>query len=229
MNYPAIIAHRCGGGLAPENTLAGLVAAAGTGCRGVEFDVMLTADGVPILMHDDTLDRTTSGSGLVADHSLCQLRDVRVDGEPLPTLAEALTLCHQLGLWANIEIKPNRIGGPATAAAMAPLLACHWDGQGVVSSFDESALTEMARLAPTCPLALLVAAVPADWLDRVRRLGARGLHCAAGSLDAATVAAGTGQGLAMAAYTINDKAQADHWLAAGLSAVFTDRPELWFG
>ena len=74
MNYPRIIAHRCGGALAPENSLVGLGIAARLGCRGVEFDVMLSADGVPLLIHDETLDRTTTGSGRVAELSAHQIR-----------------------------------------------------------------------------------------------------------------------------------------------------------
>ncbi len=74
MGYPRIIAHRCGGALAPENSLAGLGIAARLGCRGVEFDVMLSRDGVPFLMHDETLERTTTGSGRVADLSIAEIQ-----------------------------------------------------------------------------------------------------------------------------------------------------------
>ena len=77
MIYPRIIAHRCGGALAPENTLAGLRVAARLGCRGVEFDAMLAADGVPVLIHDETLERTTSGLGRVTDSESAQL--IRLD------------------------------------------------------------------------------------------------------------------------------------------------------
>src|SRR5215831_19104247 len=74
--FPRILAHRGGGTLAPENTLAGLRTAAALGCEGVEFDVKLTRDDVPILMHDDTLDRTTNGSGLVARSDWATLREL---------------------------------------------------------------------------------------------------------------------------------------------------------
>ena len=74
---PAVVAHRCGGALAPENTLAGLDASAACGCRGVEFDVMLSADGTPFLIHDETLARTTDGHGAVAATVDAVLRRVR--------------------------------------------------------------------------------------------------------------------------------------------------------
>jgi hypothetical protein len=112
--WPRVLAHRCGGALAPENTLAGLEAAVRIGCRGVEFDIMLAADGVPVLIHDETLERTTDGHGRVAETSWEVLRRLdaggwfgeRFAGEPLPTLQEAATRCIELGLAVNLEIKP---------------------------------------------------------------------------------------------------------------------------
>jgi glycerophosphoryl diester phosphodiesterase len=227
VNYPRIIAHRCGGVLAAENTLAGLTAAAAIGCRGVEFDVMLSADGVPVLMHDDHLERTTTGAGLVVEHSLMDLRRVAVGDEPVPTLAEALDLCTRLGLWANIEIKPNQLGSVATAFAVGAVLARHWDGNGVVSSFAAEALTTLAARYPDCRRALLLDTLPTDWLTRTRQLAAVGLHCNVAALTATAISAAAAEGLVVAAYTVNERALADRWLAAGLSAVFSDRPDHW--
>src|SRR5262245_59134058 len=111
--FPRVLAHRGGGTLAPENSLAGLRAAARYGFRGVEFDAKLTRDGVVVLLHDETLDRTTNGHGLVAQAHWAALerldagswRDRRFAGEAVPTLTAALLLCSNLGLWPNVEIK----------------------------------------------------------------------------------------------------------------------------
>src|SRR5262245_61294333 len=110
--FPRLVAHRGGGALAPENTLAGLRLAARLGYAGTEFDVKLSADGVPVLMHDDTLDRTTSGFGPVAPASLAELQDLDAGswfgraftGERVPTYAAAAEACRALKLWANVEI-----------------------------------------------------------------------------------------------------------------------------
>ncbi|MCC7269211.1 MAG: glycerophosphodiester phosphodiesterase, partial [Rhodocyclaceae bacterium] len=91
--HPRLIAHRCGGALAPENTLAGLRKAFELGYRAVEFDVMLSGDGTPVLIHDETLERTTDGRGRVADTSDAELarldagswRGAQFAGEPLPS------------------------------------------------------------------------------------------------------------------------------------------------
>src|SRR2546423_9099424 len=114
--YPRVVGHRGAGTLAPENTLAGIRKAAAMGFGGVEFDVMLSADKIPLLIHDETLDRTTSGQGSVAatryatvaslDASAPVSPDYR--GARVPSVEEAGKLCAQLGLWANIEIKPAR-------------------------------------------------------------------------------------------------------------------------
>ena len=101
---PRWIAHRGGGSLAPENTLAGIRLAARLGFRAVEFDVMLSADGTPFLIHDETLERTTNGHGPVCatpDRVLHRLDAGQ--GESLPTLAQAAALCRELGLLANVE------------------------------------------------------------------------------------------------------------------------------
>src|SRR5271169_1359965 len=101
--FPQVLAHRGGGSLAPENTLAGLRTAGRLGFRAVEFDAKLTGDGTAILMHDDTLDRTTNGHGLVAHADWCALQGLdagsqyepRFAGEHIPTLASALALCKE--------------------------------------------------------------------------------------------------------------------------------------
>jgi hypothetical protein len=114
MIYPRIIAHRCGGALAPENTLAGLRLAARLGCRGVEFDAMLAADGVPVLIHDETLERTTSGwaggrYGLRFAAARCRRRHHPAFAvEPLPTLDQAL------------RFAPNWVCGPTWKSSRPP-------------------------------------------------------------------------------------------------------------
>jgi glycerophosphoryl diester phosphodiesterase len=227
MDYPRIIAHRCGGALAPENSLAGLAAAARVGCRGVEFDTMLAADGVPILMHDETVDRTTNGRGEVAALTSTQLRALDLGGEPVPLLTEALDRCAALGLWANIELKAPRGREARLGQTVGRLLADRWNGHGVISSFSEAALISARREAPNFPYAMLVEKVPADWPERARRLGVVAVHCAARHAKAEAIAAIRAAGYAVACYTVNQRGKAEELMATGVSAVFTDRPDLW--
>lgn len=129
--WPGLIAHRCGGALAPENTLAGLGVAARLGCVAVEFDAMLSADGVPLLMHDETLDRTAGVPGCVAAMPAAALLATDVGGvfhpafrgETIPRLIDALARCRALGFAANLEIKPATGVEIETGRVVGELLA----------------------------------------------------------------------------------------------------------
>lgn len=239
--YPRIIAHRGGGALAPENTLAGIRIAHRLGCRGVEFDVMLTADGVPILMHDETLERTTDGAGpvaAVAKFTAAQLARLDAGGKhhpafavtPVPTFTQALRLCGELGLWVNAEIKPtpgtDEATGHAVAATVVAHLARHPATAVVLSSFSPLALQAARDVAPTIPRALLLGEAAADWQALLAARGAAALHVAAG-VDAAVLREMCCSGLPVACYTVNDREAADTLFAAGITAIFTDRPDLW--
>jgi glycerophosphoryl diester phosphodiesterase len=224
IRYPRIIAHRCGGTLAMENSRAGLEAAARLGCHAVEFDIMLTADRVPILMHDETLERTTRCRGRVAELAFAAIRA----GDPaVPTLAEAMADCRRLGLWTNVEIKPAAGHEEETGAVVGAWLAAHWDGHGVVSSFSEKSALAARCALPEAAFALLCESLPADWRAVCERLGAAAVHLDAAHADAATTARLDAAGLPWACYTVNTPAEAERLFALGCAAVFTDRPDLW--
>jgi glycerophosphoryl diester phosphodiesterase len=234
MIYPRIIAHRCGGALAPENTLVGLQIAARLGCRGVEFDAMLAADGVPVLIHDETLERTTSGSGRVADMGSTQLVNLDAGakhhpafaGEPLPTLGQALLLCAELGLWANVEIKPS-VGQEVETGRVVARQAAAAKCTVLLSSFSESALISAADAAPQLPRALLVGPIPGDWRARMAKADAVALHSSARALTPEALRAVRDAGIPLACYTLNRRDDAERLLAGGVCAVFSDRPDRW--
>lgn len=234
---PAVLAHRCGGTLAPENTLAGLAAAAASGCRGVEFDVMLNGSASPVLIHDETLERTTNGYGPVAhttDDVLFALDagswfDPRFAGEPVPCLDLAAARCQALGLAVNLEIKPSHGSDAETAERVVRRARTLWAAAPdmvLLSSFSEPALEIAAKLAPGLRRGLLVDAVPPDWLVRCRRLRASALHADHRHLDAACVAAAREAGLWVVTYTVNDPGRADTLFNWGVDCVISDRPDI---
>ena len=116
LDLPPVIGHRGAAGMAPENTLAALRRAHALGCRWVEFDVRLTRDGELILLHDDRLERTTNGCGIARALSLSAIRrfdagswfDPAFTEERVPTLAQAIAVLSELGLGANVELKPDQ-------------------------------------------------------------------------------------------------------------------------
>lgn len=236
----AVVGHRGAGKLAPENTLAALRAAASMGLDWVEFDARLTADGVPVLLHDRTLDRTTDASGPIDCVTARALQGVdaggwfgpQFAGEPVPTLPQALACLADLGLNANIEIKAESERGAEAGARIAAIVAGLWPADlpaPLLSSFDADALAASAEAAPALERALIVGAVPPDWQQRLGRLGLNALHAAAAPLDAETAAAVVGAGVALRVYTVNDPAIAERLFACGVESVFTDRPDRLLG
>ena len=238
--WPAVIAHRCGGLLAPENSIEGLVRAHGVGCRGAEFDAMLAACGTPVLMHDETLERTTVGRGRVADTPWAVLSQValrtrggEVSPECIPSLAMALDACLALGVSPNIEIKPSEGADRATGHAVAELAARQWPRSASVppllSSFSIPALEAAALAAPDLPRALLLEIVDADSLAVAQRLGCIALVVEQSQLSALLISRAHAAGLGVAIYTENDAERGQHSLVLGLDGLITDRPALFLG
>lgn len=247
--YPRVLAHRGGGTLAPENTLAAIRAGHARGFRGVEFDAMLAADEVPVLIHDATLERTTSGRGAVAAHTAAQL--ARLDagrwhspafaGEPVPALEAALRWCRANDVWTNIEIKPSpgaaaRTGtvvARATRALYADLLQPGGDVAASVvprvplfSSFEREALVAARAAAPDIPRGYLLDRVPPDWLAQLQALGCVALHTNHRHLNRALAEQIKDAGYWLFCYTVNDPARAEELLAWGVDAFCTDRIDL---
>ncbi|OAJ60323.1 glycerophosphodiester phosphodiesterase [Paraburkholderia ginsengiterrae] len=231
--YPRLVAHRCGGTLAPENTLAGFDACVQYGYRMVEFDAKLSADNQLFLLHDDTLERTTNGHGAAADHKWQELAALdagawlgpQFAGTRLPTLAEAAERCARDGIAANIEIKPcpgrDEITGTLVASGAQKL----WQEQTppLLSSFSYEALAAARDAAPSLRRGMLFEEVPADWLRIVRELDCVSLHASHRYLSEPLVAEIRAAGLRVLAYTVNDPARAQELAQWGVDMICTDR------
>lgn len=230
-----VLAHRGGGRLAPENTLAALKVANRFGC-GVEFDVMLSADGTLFVIHDETLERTTNGTGQVAVTDDVRLQGLDAGswfgaefaGEPVPVAKAFVHECARLGLPMNIEIKPSVGTDRATGRALAELLdAVDKDLPPiVVSSFSEDALQAYRQQGGQHSVGLLVDKIPPDWRERCESLGAVALHADSRYLDSQIVQQARAAGLWLAVYTENDLQHATALWSWGVDCVITDRPDL---
>lgn len=241
--YPRILAHRGGGTLAPENTLAGVKRGMAAGFRAIEYDVMLARDGVPVVLHDPLLGRTVAAPGSVADHDALALAALDAGswfgpeyaGEPVPLFAEFAQYCKAHGVWMNIEVKPapgvdattGTTVARMTAALFADELAAGERGRvPLLSSFSEAALRAARIAAPRLPRALLVDALPPDWRERAAALGVAALHVDHLALTAAQAADVKAAGLGLFCYTVNDPARARELLGWGVDAFCTDRIDL---
>lgn len=231
--YRTRAAHRGAGRLAPENTLAAMRVGAAHGYTMFEFDVKLSGDGVLVLMHDDTVDRTTDGRGRVAGMGLAELAKLDAGrwhspawaGEGVPTLARVASFLNASRLQANIEIKPCPGREAETGAAVALEARALWRDAGVpplLSSFSEAALDAARRAAPELPRALLVGDPGDDWRARCRALGCVALDADHASLTPALVDDVHAAGLRLLCYTANEPVRVTLLAAWGVDCVITD-------
>ncbi len=235
--HPRVVGHRGGGALAPENTLAGIRKAAAMGFGGVEFDVMLSADKVPLLIHDETLDRTTSGHGSVAATPYAKLASLDAGawfspeyrGERVPTFEQAGKLCARLGLWANVEIKPAQGFERETAVAVAKVALELWGGASpapLLSSFERVSLEAARSAAPQLDRGYLTDRLGPGWEEAARALGCVSVHCNCKYLTKAQADEVRGAGFWLLCYTVNEPAIARRLFSWGIDAIFTDRLDL---
>ena len=231
--YPRLVAHRGAGKLAPENTLTAMRVGHAHGYRMVEFDAKLSADGVAFLLHDATLERTTSGRGR-ADalpwRELSRLdagawHSAEYAGEPLPTLAAVARWARAHGVACNIEIKPTPGRERETGAAIALDAATLWRDAEVpplLSSFSEEALAAARQAVPALPRALLADKLPVDWLARLTALGCIALDVNHKLLSTDIVGLAHGAGCRVLCYTPNDPERIRVLADWGVDAIITD-------
>jgi glycerophosphoryl diester phosphodiesterase len=231
--YPRLIAHRGAGKIAPENTLTAMRVGHAHGYRMVEFDVKLAADNVVFLLHDATLERTTSGRGR-ADallwRELSRLdaggwHSAKYAGEPLPTLASIARWARAHGVACNIEIKPTPGRERETGAAVALDATTLWrdsDTPPLLSSFSEAALEAARDAAPALPRALLLDAVPSDWKARLARLQCVAIELDHQLLTPAMIGEARSAGYRVLGYTPDDVERIGELAAWGVDGLFTD-------
>lgn len=236
--WPAFIAHRGGGRLAPENTLAAVRTGVSHGYRMAEYDAKLSQDGVIFLLHDDQIDRTSNGQGLASQlnwNALSQYdfgswHGADFAGEPAPTLMSIARYTQAHGIHSNIEIKPTTGHETETGLAVARAVARLWAGAALpplLSSFSETALESARTAAPELPRTLLIEGpVPADWRTRQIGLGCIGLNIDTEYTDQALVRDILDQGATLAVWTVNDTDRARELLGWGCQAIFTDALDL---
>ncbi len=228
---PLIISHRTQMGTLPENTIAGIDAAIADGVDGVEIDVRATADGVPVLLHDALLARTSGDPRAVAAVALKELRSVRVDDprgsvgpQPVPTLAEALARTAGRSLLV-IEVKQPGIETAVARAVRAAEGARCW-----VWSFRLDVCETYRDELPGVPVTLLVP--PASGgrvgangaLEAAERAALAAVSLAHRLVDRPTVDDAHRRGLEVYAWTVNEPADIERVCNAGVDAIVGDYP-----
>ncbi|EKD71951.1 MAG: Glycerophosphoryl diester esterase [uncultured bacterium] len=233
---PPVIGHRGACGYAPENTLASFTKAAQLGIKWVEFDVMLTADGKPVIFHDETLDRTTNATGNLGQFTFDYLSsldagawfDTRFAGEKIPSLVTVLEWMKETGVSANVEIKPLPGQDRITVANAVKDIVEFFPQPSpsiLFSSFSVDSLYYLREQLPTCYMGLLIHEWLPNWLQIVRELNCISVHVNEDIITRETALKIKSMEKFLLCYTVNDPARANELYTWGVDAVFSDVPD----
>lgn len=225
--------HRGARGYAPENTLEGFELAKNLGVDGIEFDVHMSKDNVLVVIHDDSVDRTTNGSGRIRDMTLSQLRKLdagvkfgaKWEGAKIPTLAEVLTKIRHVRY--KIEIKHGGSIYPGIEQRLLDLIEDLGAKKSVrVTSFDYDALKNTRALDDTIELGLIIHGRIGWFIEIATRLRAKWIQANYGLLEQSDVALAHDQGIMVGAWGVNDEKEVLNLLQMGVDDVTLDRPDM---
>ena len=236
MNLPPVIAHRGACGYAPENTLASFRKAKEVGALWVEFDVMLAACGEAIVIHDETIDRTTNGRGLVAEHTYKELETLdagewfapEFKGEKIPRFIDVIDCLSECGLGANVEIKASMGQEVPTAIKAVDIIQSHWPSHlptPLITSYSIDSMRYVKDNIRHASLGLLSSRLQGNWLDLARELGAQTVHVSHRNLTKKRVESIVSEGYKVLAYTVNEARLASKLFSWGVSSVFSNFPD----
>lgn len=231
-----IYAHRGASYYAPENTMAAFELAGSMGADGMELDVQLTKDGALIVLHDDTLDRTTNGKGYAMDWLFEDLR--RLDagsfyskeyaGERIPTLEEVLRYLKTTDMRLNIEIKtwPPRYRKALAEATAACIKRMEVEDRILISSFDHRALVDFRSCNREVPMGILYSEYLYRPAEYVHSVGADAIHPWFINLDADTVRHCHENGVAVNTWTVDEPEDFRRLEAMGVDIIISDKPDI---
>ena len=233
-----VIGHRGAAAYAPENTIEGIHTAADMGVEWVELDVKLTKDDVPIIFHDDMLDRTTNGSGLVAETTYEDLQQFECGswfgesfaGIKIPALEEAVDVLIERNLGLNLEIKPCPGREKDTAEVALDYLSQIWDDHTrlLISSFQHVSLEVAQHMAGDWARGLLIGGdvLPENWQNFADHLNVKTVNLGTKIATRDVIEEIIDLGLHPLVYTVNDPLEARKYQSWGVDAMFSDEPDI---
>jgi len=232
---PLIEAHRGDSSNAPENTIAAFDRAIRLGVASIELDIHPCKDGTLMVIHDDTVDRTTDGSGSVSDFTAEQLLCLDAGakyspaykGERIPRLTEVLQLAADTSTQLNIEIKASSLGSGVSQAVVKHLCQFGKQGEYIVSSFDLDELLAVRDHCPEVTLGLL--GKFDDILPVAERHHIPWIHAEHTTVSRETIARAHSGGIQVNAWTVDDPETLPFWREIGVEKVCTNRPARMLG
>ncbi|MFA5592206.1 MAG: glycerophosphoryl diester phosphodiesterase [Micavibrio sp.] len=238
LKLPNVIGHRGAKAYAPENTIESIETAASIGVEWVELDVKLTRDGVPIIFHDEELERTTNGSGLVAHTDYKDIENLEAGnwfgdsfaGVKIPTLEEAVDVILKHGMGFNLEIKPCPGREKETAEAALDLISQIWDEPEklLISSFQHVSLEAAMDLAPDYARGLLIGGedMPENWKDLADYLDVTTINLGSRLVTRTIADEVMDLEKPLLVYTVNDPMEARRLQRLGVDGFFSDNPDI---
>lgn len=219
MTRPLVIAHRGASAYEVENSIAAFTAAKARGADAVELDVHVTADGALVVHHDDAL---PDGRAL-AELTLHQLDAVKLpNGEPLPTLEDALTTCDPLGVYVEVKALPQQSDG----ALYAALEHGPTPSKYAVHSFDHRIISRIGLARPKLPRGVLEVAYPIRPLAAILDTGARVLWQERSLVDRALVDVMHDEGIQLFVWTVDDADEMRRCIDIGVDGLCTNKPDV---
>jgi len=220
------IGHGGARGYEPENTIRSFQKAIAMGVDMVELDVYICKSGEAIVIHDETVNRTTNGTGYVTEKTFTELRELDAgQGEKIPTLEEVLALVNKKSD-VNIELK-----GPNTAKPIADIInkyiaIKHWsDYNFLVSSFNHRELTKFKKILPQIKIGALFASIPFDYVKSAKELNVYSINLSRKFISQKLVDDAHQQDLKVFVFTVNDHDDIKRIKALGVDGIFSDFPD----
>jgi len=237
MFLPNLIAHRGASAVAPENTLAAFKKAKLLGASMVEFDVMLTADNIPVVIHDENIKRTTNGRGLVNSFSFEELKQLdagrwfsrKFQGETIPCLKEVLEMLDAYDLKANVEIKPIKGAESDTVMMVMSYINQYWPDENdalLISSFNYEVLERVRSFSPEQPIGFLMDKWDDNWRKKITKLNCVSINLNHRCITQARIDELKTEDIKILSYTVNKEKKAKKLLSMGVDAVFSDYADL---
>lgn len=230
-----IFAHRGASGYAPENTLEAFRLAMEQGADGMELDVHLTKDGEVVVIHDETLDRTSNGHGNVRDYTLEELKKFsfhnhmeKYQGVQIPTLKEALNLVKNSRIKVNIELKTGIYWYEGIEEKTMDIVkTMGMEDRVIYSSFNHYSIQKVLEQNSDAETAYLFSDVPLNMEKYAKDTGVKGLHPAVYHLKMADfLETYMKSGLKVRVWTVNNKEDMKMFIDAGVDAIITNYPKV---
>lgn len=228
-------AHRGSSAYAPENTIEAFLLAAEQGADGVELDVQLTKDGEMVVVHDEEIDRVSDGSGLVKDYTLAELKNFHFnkthpeyENAKIPTLREVYEALKPTGMTINVELKTGIFWYENLEEKVLALTKeMGMEDRVIYSSFNHYSIAKILELDPKASTGILYADVIYDVVNYAKKIGTGALHPATYHVQMADfLQEYVKSDVAVHVWTVNDKAEINRLMDAGVDAVITNYPDV---